>query len=289
METQFIPFLLKRFNYQLPKNRDELAELYDAFAATPFFIDMKEMEGTTLEKETFLQNADPSSWETLLGYILKFYGPKGLTAKIYGDKTPQYLYRIKMLKEAIPNAKFVHIIRDPRDYCISVRNIWGKHIYRAAENWRCEIKKARHDVKDFKEDYLEIRYETLIMNPETTMDQICKFTGIQFTEQMTTLAKPSENYGSAKGKTTIVANNKNKYNQLLSPTQVKRIEEIAFDVMQSTNYKTEYAHTYQPLHPIQQKYFKVYDGIASAHFHIRERGLIKGVAFFLSFHKLTSS
>ena len=288
-ESQFIPYLLKKIDRQLPKSESELIEVYETFAESPFFGDMTARENITLEKETFIKNADTSSWEGVLGYILKYYGPKGASAKIYGDKTPQYLYRIKLLKETFPNAKFIHIIRDPRDYAVSVKNIWGKHIYRAAENWRHEIKKARKEAELFKNDYLEIKYESLLNDPAGTMQQICEFTGCTFDEKMLTLAKPSENYGAAKGKATIVTTNKNKYKQALTHDQIRRIEEITYDTLQDANYSAEFAQHYKPIGSPQKMYYKMHDAINSAQFHIRERGLIKGIDFFIRFHKLTAS
>jgi Sulfotransferase domain. len=44
------------------------------------------------------------------------------TAKWLGDKTPLYIQRLNFMRTAFPNARFVTIIRDPRDACVSMLN-----------------------------------------------------------------------------------------------------------------------------------------------------------------------
>ena len=85
---------------------------------------------------------------------------------IWGDKTPNYLLYLPLLKTLFPKAKFVHIIRDVRDYCLSINAAWQKNPYRAAQRWHDSIKKCRKDGKTLPQgDYMEINYEALIDDP----------------------------------------------------------------------------------------------------------------------------
>jgi len=43
-------------------------------------------------------------------------------AKMYGEKNPPYTSRIEEMATTYPNAKFIHIVRDPRDVAISFRD-----------------------------------------------------------------------------------------------------------------------------------------------------------------------
>ncbi len=110
---------------------------------------------------------DRTSWSEIFEVIFKFYIPQSKNKNvIWGDKTPQYLPRIKLLKRLYPKAKFIHIIRHPGDYCISAKKAWGKSIYRSANSWRHEIEKAREVGGGLGDDYLEVFYENLVENPE---------------------------------------------------------------------------------------------------------------------------
>ena len=98
---------------------------------------------------------------------------------------------------------------------------------------------------------------------------------------MTTLEKPSENFGDTRGRTTIVRDNKKKYLNHLSPSAIKRIEEIAYPVIQSTPYEFEDEVGFRPLSPLMLGILRLYDGWALAKFHVRDKGLYVGVGFFV--------
>ena len=68
-------------------------------------------------------------------------------AQIWGDKTPGYLSHIPLLKRLYPQAKFIHIIRDVRDYCLSIHKAWNKNILRAAQRWSDDIMMVRDTVR----------------------------------------------------------------------------------------------------------------------------------------------
>ena len=151
--------------------------------------------GQTLDKKYLEQNLnDRTSWSEIFKVIFKFYIPQSKSEDvIWGDKTPQYLPRIKLLKDLYPQAKFIHIIRNPGDYCISVKKAWERSIYRSANNWRYEIENAKMSSQDFSDDYLEVFYENLVEDPETILRKICCFLGCEFTQKMLNLDEPTEN------------------------------------------------------------------------------------------------
>ena len=86
----------------------------------------------------------------------------------WGDKTPDYIKRMRQIKRVLPEARFIHVIRDGRDVTLSTnkRIVERGHrdplpAKRSARRWRNRIEKARADGPKLGE-YLEIRYEDLV-------------------------------------------------------------------------------------------------------------------------------
>lgn len=95
----------------------------------------------------------------------------------WGDKTPLYCMNIATIREVLREACFIHVIRDGRDVALSLRKMWfspGEEIETLAAYWRDCVLTAR-DAGFGWPDYLEIRYEALILGTEETLRQICAF------------------------------------------------------------------------------------------------------------------
>ena len=64
----------------------------------------------------------------------------------WGDKTPTYRRSIIEIARAVPEARFIHIIRDGRDVALSYRGLWfgpGDDLDAQARFWTAEITEAR--------------------------------------------------------------------------------------------------------------------------------------------------
>jgi len=103
----------------------------------------------------------------------------------WGDKNPQYVWHMKMLKDLFPKAQFIHIIRDGRAVYHSFINANRKHgkIYpdtpwSAAVYWKSAVNAPNKFLGN--RDYFEIFYEKLVMNPERQLKSICQFLEIDF-------------------------------------------------------------------------------------------------------------
>jgi len=106
----------------------------------------------------------------------------------WGDKTPTYCRHLKAIRKVLPEARFVHIIRDGRDVALSLRRMWfspGSDMETQASYWRDCILAARR-AGTGHDDYLEVRYEELIHNTAETLQRICAHVDLTFEEQMLT-------------------------------------------------------------------------------------------------------
>ena len=94
----------------------------------------------------------------------------------WGEKTPTYVQKMKLIQRAIPEARFVHVIRDGRDVALSVldRTVRDLTAGDIAKRWQKKITKAREDSPKL-DHYIEIRYEDLILDTEPVLRRVCEF------------------------------------------------------------------------------------------------------------------
>src|SRR5204863_6414452 len=83
----------------------------------------------------------------------------------WGEKTPQYLKTMKRIAGALPEASFVHIIRDGRDVALSLLDVsWGPStIEDAAVRWTTQVRRARRKSRSVARS-TEVRYEGLVVD-----------------------------------------------------------------------------------------------------------------------------
>lgn len=85
-----------------------------------------------------------------------------------------------------PQARFIHILRDPRDVAKSnIRMAWAGNVWHGADRWI----EAEHTWEKLSRQLptsrqFEFHYEDLIANPPKTLTAICEFLGISYSEDM---------------------------------------------------------------------------------------------------------
>ncbi len=107
----------------------------------------------------------------------------------WGDKTTWYLDHLLLISEVIPNAVFVHLIRDGRDVACSYRNTehLTHDIQKIALEWATSMETARRAASMFgPKRFLELHYEALTADPHRELERICRFLGEEFSDEMLT-------------------------------------------------------------------------------------------------------
>ena len=102
----------------------------------------------------------------------------------WGEKTPYNLFFVGPMLADFPNAQFIFITRDGRDASADyIESSFGPtNIYCAAEIW----KKCQNAVNPWREklvpkgQWLDIRYEELVREPEKVMRGACGFLGEEY-------------------------------------------------------------------------------------------------------------
>jgi hypothetical protein len=165
--------------------------------------------------------------------------------------------RIRFLKEVFPDAKFVHIIRDPRATAFSLMNIgfwWG---WQGPQNWRFGplptkyeeiwvrhnksfvslagiaymlILDAYYDAKPHipEDDIMEIRYEDFCEDHMGIAKQITNFFGLEFTpffeQKIRKYSLDSMNF---------------KYKEGLTPDQIYKLNEVTLPYIEKFGYQPD--------------------------------------------------
>jgi len=147
--------------------------------------------------ERLSRNGHPLTYSCFVTAILDLYG-KTQGKPLVGDKTPDYVRRINVLHGLWPEARFVHLIRDGRDVCLSMRE-WPKvhpkpgdfmtwkddPVSTAAWWWGVNVRLGRDAGKLLgSELYYELRYEALVARPREECEGLCAFLGLPFDEGM---------------------------------------------------------------------------------------------------------
>jgi Sulfotransferase family len=91
-----------------------------------------------------------------------------------------------------PEARYIHLLRDPRDVARSVvQKGWAGSLYQAAEFW-IEAERSWDALRPQLEPgrSIEVRYEELVTAPERELARLCGFIGVGYSEAM--LAYPED-------------------------------------------------------------------------------------------------
>ncbi len=90
------------------------------------------------------------------------------------------------IPDVLPDAKFIHLIRDPRDVARSSIGMgWAGNVYHGVDHWIDSERDWKALQQKLSPDqYLQIRYEDLILSPPEVLAEICAFVGVDYDEQM---------------------------------------------------------------------------------------------------------
>jgi len=100
----------------------------------------------------------------------------------WGEKTPGYGLHLESIARLLPEAHFLHIIRDGRDVALSVRGLPfapGESMEEIAHDWCRRIEETRAQGARCSR-YLEVRYESLVRETEATLRLVSAFADLPF-------------------------------------------------------------------------------------------------------------
>lgn len=156
----------------------------------------------------------------------------------WADQTPFYGESLAELAALLPDAKFIHMIRDGRDCALSVMNTtWGPtNIYRAALWWKEGYRHTAEAGRALEASrYLEVRYEDLLGRPEEQMRRVCDFVAEPIGERLVSVCR-----GEADADYQLKRRNTDKWRTALNDDQKRMFEAIAGAELEKSGYPREY-------------------------------------------------
>jgi hypothetical protein len=186
-ESRFLQRLLRKPDMRLddPKlvlREIEADETFQAWHLAPEVIDR------------IRRRTEACSLAEVVSAVYEAYA-RGRGKTRYADKTPGNLFIMEAIADLIPEACFVHLVRDGRNVVSSwVATSFGPETLLAgAERWRGQVLAAR--AAGFRlgwSRYFEVRYRDLTEKPADWLRHICDFADIDFREEMIDFYKDPE-------------------------------------------------------------------------------------------------
>ena len=192
-ETHWIPRWLEKRKGLTPEG------LVTPRLADPLLEDrrFKNLEVDHEELGRLVTSDEPLPYSRFVTALFDLHGQRQ-GKSLVGDKTPGYVRSIPTLHALWPKAKFLHIIRDGRDVCMSAiswsrayklarrYSTWTEDpITTAAVWWEGHVRLGREDGGSLAPElYHEVRYEALVSEPAKECEKLCVFLGIPYDDAM---------------------------------------------------------------------------------------------------------
>ncbi|MEM1119743.1 MAG: sulfotransferase [Bacteroidota bacterium] len=171
--------------------------------------------------------------------IYKKISAKG--KQIWGDKSPNLQHFTSDLMRLIPEAKFIHIVRDGRANAFSMSKRSYKNLQLSAQQWvEGNVYGLVNQATLGKEKYQIVKYEDLLLRPEEVLRSICTFLDIPFSAAMFDLSSHKEIASDKRYVKTFFDTSKiDKWKQQLSEKELLKVERIQGALLQKLGYPLE--------------------------------------------------
>lgn len=105
---------------------------------------------------------------------------------VWVDHTPINIRFVPVLRQLVPGAKFIHLVRDGRAVGASLKPLpWGPHhVVDCAHYWAEHIAHGLGAELAWSDVVLRVRYEDLLQSPAQTLEHICQHIGVAYDSDM---------------------------------------------------------------------------------------------------------
>jgi hypothetical protein len=169
-----------------------------------------------------------TSHDRMFAALLQFYARSHGKPR-WGEKTPQHALVAATLTRWYPSAIILHIVRDPRDVVASlIRMPWGSRSVllnaRLWQNCTAAAERCRN-----RPNYLLVRYESLVQDPEPELRRVCAAIGEDYTPQLldASTRDQTDRWWFQRAQEPLTRQRTNAWQQQLTGHQIAIIERVA--------------------------------------------------------------
>jgi len=164
---------------------------------------------------------------------------------------PDTVLHVPSIKADIPNAIFVHIVRDGRDIALSLMKMGGyrpfpwnrkqRGLLETAMYWEWMVRRGRNYGRQIPADYIELHYEELVSDPRRTLKKLGEFIEHELDYdhiQQAGLGRIRESNSSFREEPKEDQGNPvNRWKEKLTPQEVAQLESTIGDRLQEFGYE----------------------------------------------------
>jgi len=168
----------------------------------------------------------------------------------WAENSPEGMLYLPIIKHLIPDALFVHIVRDGRDVATSLaqrryvrafpwedrHGLIGCGLY-----WEWILEHGRHFGQSIPADYMEVHFERLLSHPQETLDQIGGFIDQPLDYEVIrhvaygSVTKPNTSFFNEAERADF--NPVGRWKKSFSPTQLLRFERLVGPTLAQLGYQ----------------------------------------------------
>jgi hypothetical protein len=167
----------------------------------------------------------------------------------WGDKSLNTERYASAIFASYPDARIIHMLRDPRDRYASSKTRWEARrggVGAGVAEWLASVRTAERNLNAFPGRVLVLRYEDLTRDPERHLREVCEFIREPFAPEMFSLDgapvfrdKGSNSSYGARDVGTIAPDSIGRYRRVLSASDVKFIDVVAGEEMERYGYEVD--------------------------------------------------
>lgn len=223
--------LLKVFSDFIVANNESDDKLGDAFVYGRFNPDEFDREFTKLNEDHTIAEAFNLFIEAAHRSLFEMPLKENV---FWVEKSVEHAEFALDIRKAFPNSKFIHIVRNPYSNLVSLRkykslNFGYPLIHRVLQTLENSYYHLERNQR-LLDNYLVVRYEDLVSEPEKKMNEIATFMGISFDGSLlvpTNLGKPWKgNSTTGKPFSGVSSGNLDRWKNEIEPMEVAYVNQL---------------------------------------------------------------
>ena len=199
-ESEFVALLYPRFGKIKRWTEKDIYNFIEELYKEPWITKIWRIDRKLLTS-ILLSIKDEADYSSICKVI--YYCMRGEKQNILliADKNPIYILLINTLSTIFPEAKFIHLVREPRDNVSSHLNSFKVNNVRfVSMKWLAYNTILNKAQMRFPGKFHTLLYENMVTEPELEMKKLCTFLNIAFDDRMVHNAFPErlKNFGEQK-------------------------------------------------------------------------------------------